>query len=1115
MREPLKPYVGPEALNYLCIVMTELLGEPSLTRAPALLSGYLAVTTTLPPRVALALENLRLADQAPGTIRGLRLAIENYRAHFLRIDRLRQRGLLEGETRGARFRIGDDFSVCKAWTDFMPADVAEAITVLTQPLPIRESKRPPSHDHTRAADLLIERHNYSTVVSALDFEPKPVASYDVLREQKAIGRVTWADLTAMADEFDCIDVAAGRQASGERSWYLRLYERDGTPRAELMAARQDGLVPEDGIELSGLKHLIGLPGAGKTTILYLLAAVLAQRGHRACFLYSSIEVATAFIETLAKYDVHVGLLYGQGDRARNRHVMNFAASLGSQNNGFGATRLIAPLFATNCALAGFVADEDQHFPHSRPPCLDVRQKPEESKTARNHRCALAGSCGRQRAERELIGAPIWAGHILSIDRGLSPVFSAAKIRHFEYLARAFDLLVVDECDGAQTDLDRLGTPMMKLVGDAGALAATLYKDVHSRAAGASNSFINHPELPAIMEMTARFGVASHRLASRIAHSERKFRDKHANMLHTSGSLIADMFPSPDDEDESERHERTREAFERLWDVAAKHVAFRSHRQRRHVEEDEDDQDGDLNRDQQALATAAGVERTAVVDFYASLLESLEQWDREGSDETMAAIIQALSAVPGLSVSLPQPVFASYGNLLVTVSLLVLQHFGLAPHLRLMNSEGLVSDEVFESRPSKDVMAVIPEALVGRLSGVRFTVSEEGDVDIAHVNFDGTPRLLPHRMHELSKAEGGAGLAVLFTSATSMLEASPSYHVDIGPHYVLRRPNAGEGWSESVYRCLPLRDPDIPDKMLKFSGSRYDQRDRVLCSMVDELLRNGPLSYVANAMASNDVRDAVGRKVGLIVNSYDQCALLFRHIETNHRGWNKRVRYLVRANPSGRQDPAGVTAAEVERLGHDPDWDILIFPMNAIGRGVNIVYQFGPRTNQAMLGSLFFLTRPHPRGDSLQLMQGLVGRASARFDARRFQDSDEALSQLRAARKDMSQEIRKLLRMTLAAQSLGQFAPAFVADQMIIILQTIGRAMRGDCPAFVYFVDAAWAPGSAIGSKDTARTSFLVMMKKLLRECLEHPDPARRQCYENLYRPFFAPLSQIQNLDDTL
>ena len=108
-------------------------------------------------------------------------------------------------------------------------------------------------------------------------------------------------------------------------------------------------------------------------------------------------------------------------------------------------------------------------------------------------------------------------------------------------------------------------------------------------------------------------------------------------------------------------------------------------------------------------------------------------------------------------------------------------------------------------------------------------------------------------------------------------------------------------------------------------------------------------------------------------------------------------------------------------------------------------------------------------------------------------------------------VEYLLRVPLAAQALGKYSEPFVADLMIIILQTIGRAMRGDCPAFVYFVDAAWAPRSAYGEPDTARTSMLAMMQQILRGCLTHPDPSKRECYENLYKAFSVPLGSIENL----
>ena len=166
----------------------------------------------------------------------------------------------------------------------------------------------------------------------------------------------------------------------------------------------------------------------------------------------------------------------------------------------------------------------------------------------------------------------------------------------------------------------------------------------------------------------------------------------------------------------------------------------------------------------------------------------------------------------------------------------------------------------------------------------------------------------------------------------------------------------------------------------------------------------------------------------------------------------------------------------------------------------------------MIGSLYFLTRPHPRGDDLGLIQGIIGRRSEIFDKRTFSDTQTAIDALYLERLEAYAQVKDMMRTPLVASRLGEYVKPFVADQMIIILQTIGRAMRGDCPAFVYFVDAAWAPRSASGRIDTSETSMLAMMQDILQECLCHPDPTTRQCYENLYLSFAAPMDNIRGME---
>ena len=1192
MREPLAPYRGPQSLNYLCIIATELLGENHLRNIPTLVAGFDSLLQTLPPNVAQAVRNVRLAGVAPWGMRELRLMVDAYldlhRRQAADRSRSRQRTLwtddeepgdgpsqsrtprsqggdgggdasgvdAESSNVSARFTIDDQFNIKRVWTHIMPEDVRAAIRSLTTPLALRQRPARLLHDPALPAVVRNERTQFEAWIEPMEVAPPPPPQFDLQRIGRAPGLVPWSDLVSVADRFDAFDETAGRQRPGERSWYRRLHSADGERTAVLLEAQPEGLVPSDGMELVGVKHLIGLPGAGKTTLLFLLAAWMHERGYRVCFLFPSIEVSTAFIEKLAQYEVKVGLLFGQSDRARSKHVANFASALSRDNRGFAVTRSAAPFFATNCALGGYASDEDVPFPHDRPPCQTIQQraadgvkkqtskaKSEKPQRDRQRQCALASVCGRQFVERELVDATVWAGHVLSTDREVSPLFSGAQLRHFELIARTFDLVVVDECDGAQSNLDGRGTPLMKLSGDANSVWNHLLMDLHAPAAQGRNAFVAGTTIPTIMSMSGRFGTAAERLTAAIIHASPQFRKETENKLLTSLSVLADMYPEPNEDDDSAwapdetidnvllAHQDARRAMERIWDIVAKRVAFRERPELAAEADDVDRDEGvwllghggdeeseaagwrDEGVDERELVKLAALCRSdskTVRTYLEQLFQALDRWDRDGRDDSMRQLVERLKEAPGLRHRRDDASFFEHAKLLANVTLLVLQHFGLAPHLRLLNAQGILGDDVFESRPSRELLALVPEALVGRLSGVRFTMGDEGDVDIAHVGFSGTPRVLIQRMAQLGN-EAGSGPAVLLTSATSMLEQSPSYHVNVGPHYVLQRPNAGTGWTDSKYIFLPLKDPADERRWLYFSGAKMSRREHVLKSMVDRLLDDGALGVVESALRQNDVIGGQGRKAAFVVNSYDQCELLYEHIRTHHPSWRPRVRYLVRGGSVSATPEQGITASEVERLGEDEGWDLFIFPMNAIGRGVNIVYKFGPRADKAMIGSLFFLTRPHPRADSLSFLQGIIGRASEAFDRSHFASRKEAMDALRDQRAKVSGVIAHLLRMPQAAKALGPHAKSFVADQMIMILQTIGRTMRGDCPAFVYFVDAAWAPRSASGVADTSRSSMLLMMREILQDCLTHRDPAVRQCYENLYRSFSIPLSTIEGV----
>ena len=168
-----------------------------------------------------------------------------------------------------------------------------------------------------------------------------------------------------------------------------------------------------------------------------------------------------------------------------------------------------------------------------------------------------------------------------------------------------------------------------------------------------------------------------------------------------------------------------------------------------------------------------------------------------------------------------------------------------------------------------------------------------------------------------------------------------------------------------------------------------------------------------------------------------------------------------------------------------------------------------------IGSIYFLTRPHPTTDDMQLLSSLAGQKTQEFDRRKFDEHDDLAAIDRSwqqAKKELWRYAYRLLREPVVASRLGAelFKP-FTANQMVAILQTIGRGMRNGCPVEVYFVDAAWAIRSTKDEADSGRDSMLVQMRIILEECVNHPDPVIREIYHELYDAFLDPLRQIEGV----
>lgn len=1104
--------------QWMACVMHDILGLRSLAGAPALFSGYRSIVTH--PALAearVALRNLRLLGVNIESEAHLQEAVTEARAW--EEDHSSADDYVEPP-----FEISTDPGTGFAIRERVRRDDARRAAMLASllgVLPHDVQKTSPA-DHARRFRFRVDGDTGPDVICdtrEIATLPAPPETAPEMRERAPIS-VTIAELEGVARELDEEDARDPTRVP--RNFFTRLRSEQGEAVFSVLSPQGAGLAPKDRIELDDVSHMIGLPGAGKSTLIFLLVVLLARRGRRVTLLVPSIEFALALDADLTRYAVPTALLVGQSPDARRRHATRLAERIATlDSGGFGQTAPGAELLGTRCALAGFVSVPPPgfEFPHDRPPCRSLRQAAvnKNGKEGRegNRLCPLAVACGRQRSSRRLADAAalVHIGHVISTEVVASPHFHLERMREFEMLARTSDLVIIDEVDGAQAALDQKGFAELDLFGSSDSYESILLDDVFDpvasgRGFAVSNSIENYT-LASNRFMRLNRGLRAHLLERMVEEGGVLSRFKEAFV--TGNSILASMYLDPEvDEEEhgSARFDLIRRLFEQLVrSVLTSGVGG-------------DGEDELSNLDLERVARDLGVEHAALVaaatTFRDALFALLNARLVERFAEYYERMQEAFFGILPPRAELDSQEARILFRFLVEVTTVVLQFLALVPAQYAMIAEGVHTERVFGQGVSLDMRRHLPESLIGRLSGIRFSyeTDERGKRKLAlqYLSFAGVPRLLLYHLSRMLTEDGIKGPAVLLASATSYLQPSPSYHVSVRPNYVLRREGEREAWRDSAYAFRPVPDPDRPGEFVRVSGAGTERdRNHALLLLTDRWF-GGADPYVRQLR--EDQFDP-GRRTGIVVNSYEQVRLMKAHLKRTSSSAHRVIGVTSDIGRIPLQERAEwVSASQVEMLGTRDDWDAIIFPMKAIGRGVNIVFPDGDRVRDAVLGSVAFFVRPHPTADSLAFTGGLAGQLALQFDQRSIPsgaDIPRLAREWRNARDDALDSLRRLLRRPQQMSRLGPMIRPFVADGMVDLLQTIGRAMRNGCKARVFFVDASFAMNSTQNKRDSQRSSMIVAMRDVLQELLSSPDPVEREIYRLLYEPFLHPLQNCANV----
>ncbi|WP_206507349.1 hypothetical protein [Streptomyces chrestomyceticus] len=959
----------------------------------------------------------------------------------------------------------------------------------------------------------------SRTLAVVDLPPVPYTS--LVAHDMDLGPVgggeplvfTRNSLERTAAEMDATFARAGE--GRPPCWLERL-------RAFDLSIKQNGAFHKAGknedftLTVDGIQHLLGIVGAGKSTLRDIVAVHLAKLGKRTTIVVTDVAEVLKLVQLYNLYTDGAAAPV-LGSSGRERHAQRLHRRLA----GRGEHRLLAhddPAFSylgTSCVLntrrQGAVPSTEP-LAFSEAPCTRLRppsgpgrgrgggRASEWQKRATS--CPYWSACPRHHGARTLVGALIWVATPAGlIDASPPRSQNGERIRYLELACRRSDLVIIDEADRVQMQLDQIFAPAVILASDEDkGLIDQLSRHKIRELAESGRTQLSERDVETFAAALNTAGSATDRLyAMLVAGYELRnwVRTGYFSAWTLQLGLLDERYELPDgsgpehrnhaprqalgklldafrDNPFGDRHRRTEEDFSRLTAVLNELLhTGNPENTRRHLSEVMDEV---FHIDPQYMA----VRKQEYKEKYA-------EWQREEERQKKRGCRRKPKPPPETPEQWRQKLAERFEFTLLLSA--------LEPRLAMINAmwprvEAALSlgYNTMYRRPL-DYGPMVPEAPMGNVLGFQFRVpgEDEGGVRSGELTFfrcSGVGRELLRAMPHLSSVDGRPGAHLLLMSGSSWAGASSRYHVCV-PVGVIIEPPAAVTERIADESSMRFEFIDDGDEKLRLSGTHPDDRPEKLRRIATHLgageydaLEGGPLERELLYL-----RPGKRDQILLLVGSYAEARIVADTLHNLNSRWRDSVLCLVSDDEeiaSEDEAPSSYRARSLRRgdIEHlkGLDADILVAPLLAVERGHNILND----DDEAAIGTVYFLARPNPHPEDLSLAVHAVND----WIVRAVTGGDfDTWVRGQATVEEGADEVRRLARSrwyqvlarSMAWSRLGDDEREQVTwDMLVLLWQVIGRLVRGGVPARVVFVDAAFAPnrGAVPPRIDTPASSLL-------------------------------------------
>ncbi|RKT56653.1 hypothetical protein [Saccharothrix australiensis] len=789
------------------------------------------------------------------------------------------------------------------------------------------------------------------------------------------------------------------------------------------------------LRLERLLHLVGMVGAGKSTLMVLLAVWAAQNGLRITLVVGDVaeqlrltrllrhilddpedgdDTAVAPVLGTATRQLHVERLHRRVAARGRPSILQH-----SDEDGFDSLSTACP------------ADPLRDVPSTAPlrftdaPCTGLYDpSPEATDDEEPDRGALDGlgpargcplwyRCPRHLEARHLVTAKIWVANPASLLQSRVPRhLSVDRMRYLELACARSDIVVVDEADRVMANLDIAFAPSATLVvkGPDSWLDRVLTHKIGELAREGRVQLTDPVVARWEMALTV-VGTATNRLYEMLIKDE-NLREwvgiEYFSSWTLQEKLLHDWYPeqAPGSDppaapvEDWDRYESDADA---VSDSGAGPAPTPWAARKKYVAEAFDDFRDDPLGDR-------GIRSEQITDALTDATKDLLQTvDSVGARQrTRTALELLLEGPPALGERLPTPearegadIHAAevpgspewYERMVVRLEFALLV---AALHHRLDQLTQLWpqvesalrldrTDNELVRRPLHDYAPIIPESPMGNVLGFQYLPDQEEDHQgrvtgtLRFFRCEGVGRELLLSLPEIGRDHhnGRHGPHVMLMSGTSWAGTSTKSHV-IAPVRAVLGPKEEflDAVKETVFTTRFLYDGNRP---LSLSGAPPGTKADILRKMVHQLARPvdgrkfSPLDEELAAVADSD-----RRRVLLLVGSYKDALEVANLLDAAGNRWNGRVRALVPDDQELAAQPTssatGVRRGDVADFAKDEDAEVLVAPLMAVERGHNIL-NVG---KVAAFGVAIFLARPHPRPDDLAMAVFAINDWATRY-----------------------------------------------------------------------------------------------------------------------------------------